>query len=321
MRETLRRVGRICATLSHEPEIPVPPPGLPVGRVVYVPGRGEMFLREEKGPHGSLPVLLLHGWTATADITWFAVYPALAAGRTVLAIDHRGHGRGLRAESPFSLEECADDAAALLDLLGIKRVIVAGYSMGGAVAMLMWKRRPDLVGGLVLSGTALEWRSRMRERLLWRLLILLDVGLRVGSGDGFVQRYLREAVAGSPDVGELRAWVGAELKRGHFRDVAAAGRALAKFDARPFARSIDVPCATVVTTSDHLVPPDKQRDLTVAVGAQEFAIRGDHDAPLVRAKDFAAAMSEAVTAVVQAAGAQAAGAGATRSASRGVRSP
>jgi 3-oxoadipate enol-lactonase len=122
----------------------------------------------------------------------FPVYRALALHRTVLAVDHRGHGRGLRAESPFSLEECADDAAALLDLLGIKRAIMAGYSMGGAVAMLMWKRRPDLVGRLVLSGTALESRSRRRERLLWRSLVMMDLVLRVGGGDGFVQRYLRE---------------------------------------------------------------------------------------------------------------------------------
>ncbi|MDP8974775.1 MAG: alpha/beta hydrolase [Actinomycetota bacterium] len=268
-----------------------------MGRVVYVPGRGEMFLREEHGPEGSLPVLLLHGWTATADTTWFPVYPTLAPERTVFAVDHRGHGRGLRAETPFSLEECADDATALLDLLGIERVIVAGYSMGGAVAMLMWQRRPDLVGGLVLAGTALEWRSRPRERVLWRSLVLLDVVLRSGGGDGLVQRYLREAMADSPDVGELRAWVGGELKRGYFRDLAAAGRALADFDARPFAPSIDVPCATVVTTSDRLVPPDKQRALTMAIGAQEFPVDGDHDAPLVRAKDFAAAMADAVTAV------------------------
>ncbi|HSH60755.1 MAG TPA: alpha/beta hydrolase [Acidimicrobiales bacterium] len=297
MRDTLRRARRICSALSHEPETPVPPPNLPVGRVVYVPGRGEMFLREEQGPDGSIPVLLLHGWTATADTTWFSVYPALAVDRTVLALDHRGHGRGLRAESPFSLDECADDAAALLDLLGIKRAIVAGYSMGGAVAMLMWKRRPDLVAGLVLSGTALEWRSRPRERVLWGSLVLLDVVLRAGGGDGLVQRYLREAMQDSPDVGALRAWVGSELKRGYFRDVAAAGRALANFDARAFAPSIDVPCATVVTTSDRLVPPGKQRALTRAIGAREFPVHGDHDAPLVRAKDFAGAMADAVTSV------------------------
>ena len=321
LRETLRRFRRICSTLSHEPEIPVPPPDLPVGRVVYVPGRGEMFFREKQGPQGPLPVLLLHGWTATADTTWFPVYPVLAADRTVLAIDHRGHGRGLRAETPFSLEECADDAAALLDLLGIKRVIVAGYSMGGAVALLMWKRRPDLVGGLVLSGTALEWRARLRERLLWHSLVLMEVGLRLGNGDGFVQRYLREAVADSPDVSELRAWVGGELKRGYSRDVAAAGRALANFDARPFAGSIDVPCATVVTTSDRLVPPDKQRDLTRALGAREFDLDADHDAPLVRAKGFAAAMADAVAAIAHSVGAHADQEGPTRPASQVLRSP
>ena len=268
-----------------------------MGRVVYVPGRGEMFLRETQGPDGALPVLLLHGWTASADTTWFPVYPVLAVDHTVLAIDHRGHGRGLRTESPFSLEACADDAAALLDLLGVRRAIVAGYSMGGAIALLLWKRRPDLVGGLVLSATALEWRSRVRERVLWRSLVLLDMVMRVGSGDGFVQRYLREAMADSPEVGELRAWVGGELKRGYSRDVAAAGRALSHFDARPFAGSIDVPCATVLTTADRLVPPSKQRELTTSLGAEEFIVEGDHDAPLVKAKEFAAAMADAVAAV------------------------
>jgi len=258
-----------------------------------------MFLRESQGPEGSLPVLLLHGWTASADTTWFSVYPSLAAEHTVLAIDHRGHGRGLRAETPFSLEECADDAAALLDLLGVRRAIVAGYSMGGAVALLLWKRRPDLVAGLVMSATALEWRSRIGERALWRSVTVLDMVLRVGGGDGFVQRYLREAMAESPDVGELRAWVAGELKRGYCRDVAAAGRALARFDARPFVGSVDVPCASVVTTADRLVPPSKQRELASALGAEEFSLPGDHDAPLVRAKEFAAAMADAVAAVTR----------------------
>ncbi|MDQ3570837.1 MAG: alpha/beta fold hydrolase [Actinomycetota bacterium] len=301
MRETLRRLRRICSPLTHEPETPVPPPDLPVGRVVHVPGRGEMFLREQEGPQGALPVLLLHGWTASADTTWFSVYPVLAPDHGVLALDHRGHGRGLRAESPFSLEECADDAAALLDLLGIRRAIVGGYSMGGAVAMLIWKRRPDLVAGLVLSGTALEWRSSPRERILWGSVTLLDMILRVGGGDGFVQRYLREAMADVPEVGDLRAWVGGELKRGYPRDVVAAGWALSRFDARPFIGSIDVPCATVVTTYDRLVGPDKQRQLSMLLGARQFEIGGDHDAPLVKAKEFAAAVAEAVTAVARAA--------------------
>ena len=303
MRDSLRRIRRICSALTHEPETPVPPPDLPVGRVVHVPGRGEMFLRQQEGPPDALPVLLLHGWTVSADTTWFPVYPVLAAHHGVLALDHRGHGRGLRTESPFSLEECADDAAALLDLLGVKRAVVAGYSMGGAVAMLLWKRRPDLVAGLVLAATALEWRSSPRERLLWRGVTLLDLTLRVGGGDGFVQRYLREAMAESPEVGEVRAWVSGELKRGYSRDIAAAGRALAWFDARPFAGTIDVPCATVVTTRDKLMPPEKQRELCRSLSAHELSLEGDRFAPRVRTKGFAEVMAEAVEVVAATAGA------------------
>ena len=302
MRDELRRLRRVFSPLTHEPETPTPPPDLPVGQVVFVPGRGEMFLRRQDGPADALPVLLLHGWTVTADVTWFGVYPALAENHGVLAVDHRGHGRGLRAESPFSLEECADDAAALLDLLGVKRAVVAGYSMGGAVALLLWRRRPDLVAGLVLAGTALDWRASPRERLLWRGLRLLDVVLRVGGGDGFVQRYLREAALDAPEVSELRAWVGAEAKRGYVPDIVAAGRALSRFDARPFAGSVDVPCATVVTAHDCLVRPLKQRQLSRSLGARELTLAADHDAPLVRSKAFAEAIAQAVGDVAARAG-------------------
>ena len=58
------------------------------------------------------------------------------------ALDHRGHGRGLRpADGIVRLSDCADDAAALLRELRIDRAVVAGYSMGGPVAQLLWQRR------------------------------------------------------------------------------------------------------------------------------------------------------------------------------------
>ena len=275
----------------------MPPPDLPPGHVVYVPGRGEMFVRDQPGPAGARPVLLLHGWTVSADTTWFSVYPALAGQHPVLAVDHRGHGRGIRGETPFSLEACADDAAALLDLLDLRDVVVAGYSMGGPIAMLLWQRRPERVAGLVVAATALEWRSLRWERLAWRGIALLELGLRVGAGDGFVQRYLREAMAEAPEVAPLRAWVGGELKRGYSRDVAAAGRALSEFDASALAPSIEVPSATVVTNLDRLVRPAKQHDLARALGSPVFELDADHDAPLVRAKEFAQVMANAVAAV------------------------
>lgn len=294
---------RLLRRSPRRPEPSVPPPNLPPARVLLVPGRGEMFLREQEGPPGALPVLLLHGWTVSADITWFSVYRALAGRHPVIAIDHRGHGRGIRAEEPFSLEACADDAAALLKLLGVRQVIVVGYSMGGAVALLLWRRHRDMVAGTVLGGTAAEWRATPRQRLMWRSLEVFEFALQLGTGDGLVQRYLHYAVGRSPEVADLRAWVGGELKRGYPQDIAEAGRDLARFDARPFLGSIDVPSCSVVTQRDRLVRPRQQWALAEALGAPVVTVDGDHDAPLVRPELFAAAVTQAVETVAGAASA------------------
>jgi pimeloyl-ACP methyl ester carboxylesterase len=94
---------------------------------VHVPGRGEFFLRDSGGDGPAL--LLLHGWMVSADLNWITVYDALAgAGYRVLALDHRGHGRGLRSPKRFRLTACADDAAALVRHEGIERVVAVGYS-------------------------------------------------------------------------------------------------------------------------------------------------------------------------------------------------
>ena len=294
MRQQLGQVRRLLRSASHPDEPPNPPAGLAPAHLTPVPGRGEMFFRREEGPAGEVPVLLLHGWTVSADTTWWPLYPALRGRYPFIAVDHRGHGRGIRAEAAFSLEACADDAAALLRHLGIDRAVVAGYSMGGPVAMLMRQRHGDLVAGLVLAASALEWRSARWERAVWRSMTIFELALRLGTGDGFVQRYLRYAVEKTPEVAELRAWVAGELTRGKPRDLAMAGRVLSDFDARPFVSSLDVPCATVVTTRDVLVRPRKQRELAQAVGGPVFEVDGDHFAPLIQAKAFADAMIEAV---------------------------
>ena len=297
MNDDLRRLLRLARRMARRDGEPPVPPALPPGRAVLLPGRGETFVREQPGPVDAVPVLLLHGWTATADVTWFPVFSVLDGRHRVVALDHRGHGRGIRSEVPFSLEACADDAAALLDVLGAAPAVVAGYSLGGAVAMLLWKRHRPKVAGLVLMATALEWRSSPRERLAWRGLTALELALRMGTGDGFVQRYLRQAAEQSPEVVPLRPWVAGELRRGHPGDVAAAGKALSDFDARPCASSVDVPTAVVITTRDILVRPAKQHELARALGARVFPLDADHDAPLVRAKEFGDVAKEAVAAV------------------------
>src|SRR4029078_1284546 len=78
--------GSLPRMPNWAPEPPVP---LPRGRVIHVPGRGEMFLRDSGGD--GPPVLLLHGWMFSADLNWYTTYGALEeAGYRVLAGQHHG---------------------------------------------------------------------------------------------------------------------------------------------------------------------------------------------------------------------------------------
>ncbi|NNE18353.1 MAG: alpha/beta fold hydrolase, partial [Myxococcales bacterium] len=80
-------------------------------------GRGRIRVVEFKGPKGAPTLVLLHGLGATARLNWFAAFPELAQRYHVLAVDHRGHGQGIRSRS-FRLKDCADDVIAVADQLG-----------------------------------------------------------------------------------------------------------------------------------------------------------------------------------------------------------
>jgi 3-oxoadipate enol-lactonase len=240
----------------------MPPVELPAARTLYAPGRGELFLRDTGGD--GPPVLLLHGWMASADLNWWGAYAALVqAGYRVLAIDHRGHGRGLRSLLPFRLSDCAADAAAALEVLGAAPATVVGYSMGGAIAQLLAHDHPEVVTGLVLSGTAHDWQDP-KERWFWRSMGLLWVMLALVPN--WLWRHgLRRL--GFRD-GEIGSWVASELLRSSARDLAEAGREIGRFDSRSWIGSLPMPTAVVVTTKDTIVSPRKQRSLAAALGAR-----------------------------------------------------
>jgi pimeloyl-ACP methyl ester carboxylesterase len=294
-----RRLRQLARRLDGwEPEPPVPP-DLPEGRTVIVPGRGEVFLRDIPGPVGGPTILLLHGWTSTADLTWWRVYDSLGTIGRVLAVDHRGHGRGIRSDERFTLEAAADDAAGLLRALGCGPAVVCGYSMGGPIAMLLWRRHPELVAGLVFEATALEWQADWSERILWRTMGLLERVLRSARSKGVVERLLREVLDKEPKLLAYRGWLEGEFRRGDPTAIAEAGRALGRYDARPFAHRVGVPTAVVVTSEDRLVRPSKQRALAKAVpGALTFELAADHDACLTSVEAFPAVTVQAITAVV-----------------------
>jgi len=302
LRRELRRAWAVArCRRAFDPEAPLPPP-LPPGSTVLVPGRGELFVRQVDGLAGPVPLLLLHGWTWTGDLNWWPVYEPLGRHRRVLSIDHRGHGRSMRPERPFTLEDAADDAAGLLEALGIPKVIVCGYSMGGPVALLLAERHPEKVAAMVLAATALDFSSgSWLAAARWRLVPLLGAAVRLGQFDWVIARYLQLLAREDAGFAPHRSWMTGEWRRQSARDIVQCADAMARFDMRERAAALrHLPSAAVLPVHDQLVEPWRQRALAEALGAEIVEFDGDHFANLEAPKAFADAIVVAVERVAAA---------------------
>jgi pimeloyl-ACP methyl ester carboxylesterase len=262
-------------SLSTDEPIQVPP-----GREVELPGRGTMFVREHPGPPGAPTLFLLHAFAATGGINWFTAFQPLAGRFRIIAPDQRGHGRGLRTSARFRLEDCADDVAALAAELGIRSAIMGGYSMGGPISQLVWRRHRPLVQGLVLAATCYRFLHGAQARVL------------VSSVAGALAQVTRlaEVAAAVPlaglrllfptqvqTSGSLGRWGAAEVRRHSMRAVLEAGMEIGWYNAEPWIGTVDVPTAVVLTSLDRAVPPIWQLRLARAIpGATLHTIAEGH---------------------------------------------
>ena len=279
----------------------LPAPFVPEGRILDLPGRGDTFVRVHEGPPGGPRVVLLHGWTATADLNWFGTYRPLAERASFVAIDHRGHGRGLRTERPFAIEAVADDTAAALDALA-GPVTAVGYSMGGPIALHLARRHPGLVDGLVMAATAGSFRTTRLSRLQWLGLPLIGVALRWDLERLGVIKLVTEVGATDEVVAAWRDRLIGEAKRTTAVDLIGAGRSLRRYDAGGFATDLALPTASVVTVHDRMISPRDQWALAEQLGALVLEVDGDHDAFIRQRPAFGAAIVAAVEGVAARAG-------------------
>jgi 3-oxoadipate enol-lactonase len=274
---------------------PFPTPGLPAGRYVELPGRGTTFVREVEGPEGAPTVVLLHGWTANSALNWFATYAGLGERFRVLALDHRGHGHGIRSWRRFTLEDCADDAVALLDALGIESAVPVGYSMGGPVAQLMWQRHRDRIDGLVLCATAARFRERSNDRALQGVATGLTLAVRAAPS-WMHKRVTERLVVNRYDTSPLGEWARDQARLNDLRSMIEAGHALGSYDARSWLGGVDVPTSVVLTTYDTTVPPTRQQAMADMIpGASIVAVDGSHDVCAVDPVAFVPAVLDACT--------------------------
>jgi pimeloyl-ACP methyl ester carboxylesterase len=210
-------------------------------------------------------------------------FAPLARHFRVLALDQRGHGRGIRPGPlrGFRLEDCADDVVALADVLGVERVIPVGYSMGGPVAQLIWRRHPDRVAGLVLCATSRNFRGTSQPAMAQLAMAggVAGAAAALRTVPPLVRRRATQAgLAWRRRALGMPEWALAEVARNDPAAMLEGFRVLQAFNSADWIGGVEVPTAVVVTTADQVVPPARQRKLAAAIpGASTWDVAGNHD--------------------------------------------
>ncbi|CAB4244017.1 Hydrolase, alpha/beta fold family [Methylacidimicrobium sp. AP8] len=203
------------------------------------------------------PLVLLHP-TPVDHRFWLPVARLLASEHRVILPDLRGHGRSQAGAGPITVEKLAEDAAALLDFLGIEKAFFGGCSIGGYALFAIWRRTPGRVLGLAFCCSRPQAdddavRSR-RQR---------NIGLiRAGQASAFVEEQLRTLFG---PTARRRAPQAVEQAREMM--AAASPEALvavqeglaARPDSIATARTIRVPCCVIAGGEDTASPPDAMR--------------------------------------------------------------
>jgi pimeloyl-ACP methyl ester carboxylesterase len=271
---------------------------VPEGRFVELPG-GRTYVTDVPGPTPDAPtVVLLHALVTTGTLAWYPVLADLAQSYRVVAFDQRWHGRGIRSPR-FRLEDCADDVAAVLDALGVHQAVAVGYSMGGAVAQLFWRRHPQRTRGLVLCSTTRNFRCARRERVFFPLLSAAMVPLSPYAR-ARVERYASTV----PELPELdcsdELWGGREFRSTSAWSMPEVLAELGRFNSAPWVGQVDVPTSVVVTERDRAIPLRRQLRLAQEIpGAEVFRVPFGHAALVLGADLFRPQLLDAVASVVR----------------------
>jgi pimeloyl-ACP methyl ester carboxylesterase len=146
-------------------------------------GGVELFYLDTGGT--GTPLLLLHGLSSNANAFGGMIAAGLGAEFRVVAPDQRGRARSGKPAEGYSMEDHARDAIALLDALGLQRVVLVGHSFGGYLGIYLAATHPERVQKLVVIDAAITGHPRIG--------LLLKPSLdRLGRVSASVEEYLAE---------------------------------------------------------------------------------------------------------------------------------
>ncbi|MEA2190305.1 MAG: hypothetical protein QOI73_426, partial [Solirubrobacteraceae bacterium] len=154
-----------------------------------LPGAGVTVAASDDGD--GIPVVLLHGLTASRRYVVMGSKALQRSGHRVIAYDARGHGSSSPAPAPgdYGYELLSADLLALLDALGLERAVLAGASMGAHTILRLALDAPERVAGLVVITPAYDPVGSADAVQRLRRYDRLSDGLREGGIDGYVDAY------------------------------------------------------------------------------------------------------------------------------------
>jgi pimeloyl-ACP methyl ester carboxylesterase len=219
----------------------------------YVGGEGE-------------PLVLVHGLGGSAA-NWLALVPLLLPGRRLLVPELPGHGGSEPLPAASSLSAYADRIALLLEREGLGPAAVVGHSLGGAIALRLAIRRPELVDALVLAGAAGISSGHRRARYALTVTGILKPGRKIAPHRARVARspLLRHLVFGRWGAADPPA-LSPELVDAFLSgppqhtDTISAARALVLDDPRPDLDRVRCPSLVLWGARDHQLPVEDAFD-------------------------------------------------------------
>jgi pimeloyl-ACP methyl ester carboxylesterase len=245
----------------------------------YEVGRGE-------------PVVLVHG-LADDHRAWRRVVAPLMLMRRVILYDFRGHGATTLGEADGSLRQLGDDLLGVLDALGLERAAVAGFSLGGTIAMRAAIDHPERIAALALVGTSSRVNGAARAWYEERAALVErdDADLRA-TLDADTADVYRNRPDETPDGLRIRRESTADP-----RGYANACRAMAGLNAAPLDEelgAITVPTIVLAGDADQHCPPRAGQIIADRIEGSELRVLPDtgHPLPVERPAEVAAAITE-----------------------------
>jgi 3-oxoadipate enol-lactonase len=214
------------------------------------------------------PLIVFANSIGTDFRIWRDVIVRLAGDYAILCYDMRGHGLSGIGAVPHSIEEHANDLAALMDHLETGPALVCGLSIGGMVAQMLWAQRPDLVRGLILCDTA----ATIGTPEFWaaRIASVEELGLDALT-DALIPRWFAPAFLETLECEGYRNMLARQPEDGY----AASCAAIRDADLTEIARRIDVPTVVVVGEHDGTTTPALCADFARLVPGARFELIKD----------------------------------------------